>query len=288
MKFGTTLTSRIRPNNKYSKFILIPRLIFAPFLTIFQNRNILLRTTIAEIRNQYAGSALGSAWIFLGQLVMLAIYALTYVVILRIRPSDMSVSEYILYVFCGLTSFLPFAASLSAGTLSLVSNRAVLLNTVFPSELIPLRAVLVASITMPIGTLILLASDAVLSHITWTSFLVPIIMILQTMFIAGVVWVLSLVALMFRDIQHMIYYITMMLMIITPIAYTPAMIPPSLQIIIYFNPLSYFVISFQYLIILNQLPSWNILLVMVAISFASFSLGYALVRRAKGAFYDYA
>jgi lipopolysaccharide transport system permease protein len=260
----------------------------APFLSIWKHRSILLRTTYGEIRNAYAGSLLGSSWVLIGQILMLAIYAVTYVVILRIRPADMTVYEYILYVFCGLTSFLPFAASLSAGTLSLVSNRAVLLNTIFPAELIPFRSVLVASITMPVGTLILFASDYFLSEFTWTSLLVPVVMLLQTLFIAGIVWVFSLAALVFRDIQHMIYYITMMLMIISPIAYTPTMIPAGLSMIIYFNPLSYYIISFQSLIMLNRLPSWDIIAVMLIASFTSFSLGFMMVRRAKGAFYDYA
>jgi lipopolysaccharide transport system permease protein len=259
-----------------------------PFRSIWKHRVVLWRTTYGEIRNAYAGSLLGSAWVFLGQVLMLAIYATTYVVILRIQPPDMTVYEYILYVFCGLTSFLPFAASLSAGTLSLVSNRAVLLNTIFPAELIPFRSVLVASITMPVGTLILFVADFFLSEFTWTSLLIPVVMVLQTLFVAGVVWMLSLAALMFRDIQHMIYYVTMMLMIISPIAYTPTMIPSGLQVIIYFNPLSYYIISFQSLIMLNKLPSLDIIAVMLLASFTSFTLGFMMVRRAKGAFYDYA
>lgn len=260
----------------------------SPFSAIWRNRVVLLRTTIGEIRNAYAGSLLGSAWVVLGQILMLAIYTLTYVVILRIRPSDMSVYEYILYVFCGLTSFLPFSAALTAGTLSLVSNRAVLLNTVFPAELIPFRSVLVASIGMPVGTIILFVADAVLGQFTWTSLLVPCVMVLQIMFVSGLVWILSLLALIFRDIQHLIYYGIMMLMVITPIAYTPSMVPPGLGFLIYVNPLSYFVISFQYLIMLNTLPTPSILFSMVFLSVATFLVGFFLCRRAKGAFYDYA
>jgi lipopolysaccharide transport system permease protein len=262
--------------------------IVGPFQSIWKHRLILWRTTLLEVRNMYAGSLLGSLWVVLGQILMLCIYALTYVVILRIRPTDMSVYEYILYVFCGLTSFIPFSSALTGGTLSLVSNRSVLLSTIFPAELIPFRSVLVASVTMPVGTAILLLSDAALSQFSWTGLLVPLVMILQIMFVTGLVWILSLAALLFRDIQHLIYYGIMMLMVITPIAYTPTMIPSGLKLIIYLNPLSYFVISFQYLIILNTLPSIDILLAMVLLSFASFTLGYLMVRRAKGAFYDYA
>lgn len=260
----------------------------APFRMLRRHRHILIRTSIAEIRNIYAGSILGAAWVLIGQLTVLGIYSLTFVVIYRIKPADMTVYEYILYVFCGLTSFLPFAGSLSAGALSLVSNRAVLLNTVFPAELIPLRSVLVASIAMPVGAVILAVADIVWSEASWTTLLVPVVMVLQLMFTAGLVWLLSLAALVVRDIQHFIQYAVMMLAVITPIAYTPDMVPASLKALIYVNPLSYFVVSFQYLIILNRLPEPQILLPMLALSIGVFVLGFAAVRRAKGAFYDYA
>ena len=260
----------------------------APFHAIWRHRIILWRTSLAEIRNLYAGSFLGTAWAVVGQLLMLGIYALTYVVILRIRPSDITTYEYILYVFCGLTSFMPFSGALTGGTLSLVSNRNVLLNTVFPAELIPLRSVIVASIGMPVGVIILIISDAVLGSLTWTTLLIPLVMILQLMFVTGLVWVLSLLALVFRDIQHIIYYGIMMLMVITPIAYTPSMIPPGLGILIYMNPLSYFVICFQYLIVLNMIPPLALVAAMVFLSISVFVLGYAVCRRAKASFYDYA
>lgn len=84
----------------------------------------------------------------------------------------------------------------------------------------------------------------------------------------GIVWLLSLAALVVRDIQHFIQYAVMMLAVITPIAYTPTMVPGSLQVLIYVNPLSYFVISMQYLMILNRLPDFSILAPMVGSTIA--------------------
>lgn len=259
-----------------------------PFLVVWKHRAILAATTINEVRNVYAGSMLGSAWILIGQLCVLSVYAATYVVIFKIRPSDMTVYEYILYVFCGLTAFLPFANSVSTGALSLVSNRAVLLNTVFPAELIPFRSVLVSSATMPAGAIILAAADQVLSTPSWTTLLLIPIMILQVMFVSGLVWIVSLAALVFRDIQYVIQYSIMMLAVVTPIAYTPSMVPDALKLLVYVNPLSYFVISVQYVVILNRIPDPQILIPMIVLSFGLFVLGYHAVFRTKGAFYDYA
>jgi len=230
----------------------------------------------------------GTFWLVFGQIVVLGIYTLSYVVIFKIRPADMTVYQYILYVFCGLTSFLAFSGSVSAGTLSLASNRSVLMNTVFPAELIPLRAVLVASAGMPVGAMILLAVDLAYGQVTWHVVLIPIIMLLQVLFVTGLTWILSLLALVFRDLQYIIYYSIMMLMFITPIAYTPQMMPDSLGFLIGVNPAAYFVINFQYIIMLDRLPPANMMISMVVISLTMFIVGYAVCRRVKGSFYDFA
>ena len=264
------------------------RLLLGPFLTIYAHWPILYRTSVAEIRTAHAGSALGPVWLLLGPLLMLCVYAVTFAVIFQFRPTDMTVVEYILYVFCGLIPFLTFSAALSAGSLSLVSNRHLLLNTVFPAELIPLRSVIVASVVMPAGLCILFVGDAVFSTLSVTWLLVPVVALLEIMFLAGVCWLLSLLALLFRDIQQLITYIVMMLSVLTPIAYTPSMIPKSLALLIYLNPVSYFVISFQSLILLNALPPWKIIAVMLIMSITSFVGGYWLSRNAKSAFFDFA
>jgi lipopolysaccharide transport system permease protein len=260
----------------------------APFRAIYAHWPILHRTTLAEIRAVHAGSVFGIVWLVLGPLLMLCVYAITFALIFQFRPADLTVSEYILYVFCGLVPFLTFSSALSAGTLSLVSNRHVLLNTVFPAELIPLRSVLVASIGMPAGVIILLLGDVLFSGVSPTWLLVPLVMILEIMFLAGVCWVLSLVALLFRDIQQIITYVVMMLSVLTPIAYTPNMIPAKLALLIYLNPVSYFVISFQSLILLNALPSRKVIIIMIAMSVGMFVGGYLLCRNAKSSFYDFA
>ena len=262
--------------------------IYAPFLAVYRNRSILLRTTWVDIKAAYAGSVLGVIWVIMGPLLMLSVYALTYAVIFKVRIPTLSTTEYVLYVFCGIVPFLAFAQSLSIGTLSLASNRAVMLNTVFPAEMIPLRGVLVGSASMLSGTMILLFSDVMWSQPSWLFLLIPVVMFFQLMFAVGICWLLSLVALLVRDLQQMIYFITMMLLIITPIAYTPEMIPEEMQSLMLFNPLYYFVTCFQYIIILDRVPPLDTMLIGAAVSTFFFTLGYSVFHRSKQVFYDFA
>ena len=260
----------------------------APFAMIARYRTILWRTTYNELRSTYAGSALGMAWVVLGPMLLLSVYALVYAVIFRVRPTDMTVAEYILYVFSGLVPFITFATAMTQGALSLPANKQVLLNTVFPAELVPLRSVLVASAGLPAGIVVLFFGDLLFSRLSATFLLVPFVILFQLMFLVGLSWVLSLATLLIRDIQQVLIYVTMLLLVVTPIAYTPDMIPPQLKILMYGNPLFYYVTSYQSLILLNRLPPLDVVIVGITMSVVMFGLGFRMCQRAKQVFYDFA
>lgn len=280
-----TLTHRLDEDNAMRSPV---NFFTTPFILIARYRDILCRTTWSELRSTYAGSALGIAWVLLGPIFLLTVYALVYAVIFRVRPTGMTVTEYILYVFSGLVPFIAFATAMTQGALSLNANKQVLLNTVFPAELIPFRSVLVASASLPAGVIILFFGDLLFSKLTFSFLLVPMVIIFQIMFLAGLSWVLSLLTLLVRDIQQVLIYITMLLLVITPIAYTPNMIPAQLKVLMYGNPLFYYVTSYQSLILLNRLPSLDVIIVGITMSILIFSGGFMICRRVKPVFYDFA
>ena len=262
--------------------------VVAPWRMIVQYRGILLSTTKVEMRGMYAGSMLGILWLVLGPLMLLTLYTVIYAVVFKFRPSGMEQIEYVLYIFCGLVPFLGFATSLISGSTSVAMNKQVLFNTVFPPELIPLRSVLVSGASILAGLFLVVIGVVFFAQPSATLLMIPVILILQSMFVTGLVWVLSLLSLIVRDIQQILSYVTIMLMIMSPIAYTPEMMPIKLKILVYINPLSYYLISFQKVILLNEIPSTWILIMIFTLSIASFGSGYWMFRKGKEIFFDYA
>ena len=261
----------------------------SPLQLIARYRSILLRTTAVEIRSLYADSALGLAWVLIGPLLLLSLYSVVYIMIFRIQPPGLSGGEYALYVFSGLVPTISFSSALSKGAGALADNRQVLLNTVFPAELLPLRAVLVQSVPMPVAlAMVAVAVAVVKGGLGPAALLVPVVIVLQVMFVTGIVWVLSLLTLALRDIQQLLQYVMLILLIITPIAYTPDMIPAQLKLLMYANPLYYYVAAFQQMLVFGALPAPGILAACAGLAFASFWLGFFLFQRVKLTFYDYA
>ena len=262
---------------------------FNPFIVLFRYRKRLIEGVRHDIRQQYSGSVLGAFWTFIFPLLQLSIYAGLYTVVFRVRPSGLTEFGYTLLVFSGLVPLLAFSQAVVAATNALNTNKSLLLNTVFPAELIPLRALLCAQAPMLIGLGLTVIFGYALGRTGWEALiLVPVFWILLIMFAAGIGWILSLASLIIRDIPHSIGLILMLVTVLSPFAYTPDMVPEALKFILYVNPLSYYVLSFQKFIAYGVLPDFFPALMVLILSVGSFLGGFYMFQRTRYIFFDYA
>lgn len=257
-----------------------------PFLVLFKHRKMLWSATFSDVKQKYAGSSLGLAWMFLYPFLLFIVYALMYLVIFRVRPVGMTAYMYVIYLLSGLIPFVSFSEGLNSGTVSLSSKKAFLLNTLYPSELIPVQSVLLSHFSAIVGFCILTIADIFVGGVNLHVLFLPVVLILQLMFLTGLVWFLSIFNLVLSDIQQFLPIVTIFLMILSPIAYTPAMVPGTLKIIIWANPFSYFVRLFQGLFVFDRIE-YHILIVACILAFTFFFSGFYFVRKVKGIFYDY-
>lgn len=262
----------------------------APFATLIRYRQRLIGSVSHDVHQRFAGSLLGSVWVVLNPLLLMALYTVIYVAILRVRPSSLDTWGYVILVLAGLVPLLMFNESLVTGTGSVTSQRNLLLNTVFPAELMPVRAVLASQPSALIAlSLVALASLAWgRTSIGLLLFWLPLLWICLLMFVLGITWILSLVSLIFRDIQQALGIIAMTLMILSPAAYTPDMVPEQLKLILYLNPLSYFVLWSQEVVCYGRAPALHVVLTCVALGVSSFLCGFAFFARTKFIFVDHA
>jgi lipopolysaccharide transport system permease protein len=247
----------------------------------------LLRVTRQELASRYAGSIFGLGWVALTPLIILGLYSVIYLIIFRVRVPSLSPIEYVLYIFSGLVPYLMTAESLSSGVGSLVLNKSLLNNTVFPIDLAPPKAVLMSQGTMVVGLTVIIVGAIAIGILSWTALLLPVVWALHVLALMGLTWMLSLLNVVIRDLQIFISSILIILLIASPIAYTPEMVPPALRPLLTFNPFAYFVITYQKISILGQLPSVSQSLILVSISLGLFILGSWFFARVKQLMIDY-
>jgi lipopolysaccharide transport system permease protein len=251
------------------------------------HRRQLWRGTRTEIRARYAGSILGTAWVVVAPLLLLAIYGVVYLVIYDVKAPGLTSAQYMLYIFAGLVPYLMTAESLTLGAGSIATNRTLLMNTVFPVDLAPVRAVLTA---LPIGLAgsgIVLVGAAAAGTLHWTAALLPVVLTLHVLALVGVNWFLSLVAVVVRDVLYILTIVLVMLLVLSPIAYTPSMVPSGWRFVLAVNPFAWFVLAYQRTLILGTVPSGLLWLGIAAAGLGLFLAGDRFFSWGKRVAMDY-
>jgi len=256
------------------------------FLSNFIERpNILIRGIKVEMQAQHAGTILGLAWIVIGPFILLTLYAVIYALIFKLRTTGLTLSEYILNMFSGLVLFVAFSQGMSAGSSSLNKNQKLIFSN-FPTEFIPSQSVAVAYTVLIPSSFFVIIGDLLISTPSYHLLFVPFVALLQFIFSLGLGFLFALIGLVMKDIEFIIQYITTALIVVTPIAYTPDMIPSQLVPLLGLNPLYYYVTATQYLIVLNKFPPLTFSLITIFISCSTFLCGLWFFSRAKMAMMD--
>jgi lipopolysaccharide transport system permease protein len=263
-------------------------LLTQPFALLYRQRRLIATSTAAEIRRKYAGFLLGGWWLVLSPLLMLAVYVVLYLYILRFQPAQLTQGQYVLFMFCGLVPYFAIADGLTAGMGALLANRAILKSTVFPGEILPVRSVLASAVSFAIGLALLLAGAGAVGRVTPWLLVLPVLAALQVLFVIGLAWVLSLVVMVLRDVQNVIGFILMALLIISPIAFTPEMLPAALRWLLWANPLSYFMLAYQGIVVHGAAPDTGVLVTIAVVSLATFVAGHAFFVTARRVILEYA
>jgi lipopolysaccharide transport system permease protein len=259
----------------------------APYRLLWHHRRLLLATTRTDIRRKVAGSALGLAWQVLYPLLLLSAYAAVYLYIFKVRFALFDANEYVVLIFCGLIPFLGFAEALASGAVSVTGNAGLIKNTLFPIELIPPKAVLTVQLTQGVSFVLLAAALIGVGKLTPSAPAALLVWCLQCLFTIGLVWMLAAANVFFRDLQQCLSVIVLVLMMVSPIAYTEQMISPTLRQFLKFNPLYYIIMCYQDCLMFGRFPRPQLLLPLTITALLFFSAGYLAFRRLKPLFSDH-
>ena len=258
-----------------------------PFVLLWSHRRMLWAATRTDVAQKVAGSMLGVAWYLLYPLMLLAAYAAVYIYVFKVRLGLFDSNEYVLLIFCGLIPFLSFAESLAMGTVSVTANTRLVKNTLFPIDLIPVKSVLSTQAGQLGSLTLLLIALAGFGRLTPFALIAVVVWLCQVMFTLGVVWLLSAVNVFLRDVQMGLGVIVLLLMMVSPIAYTEEMVSGPMRIALKFNPLYYVIVCYQECLMFGRSPRPDQLLPLLAIAGIAFCGGYVAFRRLKPVFSDH-
>ena len=229
-------------------------------------------------------------WIFLGPLLMIILYTLVFSEILGLRFQQVEgVTNFGLYLYCGLIPFLAFAGAINKSVGSIRSNSTLVQKVVFPLEILPLSTAITAVLdqVFQFGALVVLVM-ILGTDLHWTILLIPLVMIPQLLFYLGLGYLGSVVGTYLPDVQETLRAVVRAMFFLTPILWPVSMVADRkyLSLVVDLNPLAYLVGAYRALVFEGQLPGGLATLYFTLFAVAICLVGFLLFNRAKQNFAD--
>ena len=253
---------------------------------LWRFRRILLASTRAELRKRYAGSLLGPIWTVLYPLLFLGAYLFLWLVVFKVRFPGMSRLDYVVYVFGGLVPFLFLSEALASGAVSIRQNIQFIKSVIMPLELVPARAVLVALSGHLVGIALVVALSAISGTLSWRLSLLPVVVACFVAGLIGAAWITASLGVLIPDVAQILNITMMLLMFVSPIAFTPDMVPEAFRIMLRVNPITYVVDVYRAVLIAGYPVRGESVVVFAGLSALLFATGAVLCHRFKGVVVD--
>lgn len=245
---------------------------------LWGQKNLVRLLVQREIKARYKDSALGVLWSLFKPIVQLAIY---YVAIGKFLGAERAIPEFAIFVFAGLTAWALFSETLSLSTRSIVDNAGLIKKVYLPREIFPVAATGSALFNFAVQFVVLFLATVVVGQVPFSPSLIllPFALLLLLSFAFGLGLLFSAVNVYFRDMQHLVEVLLILLFWASPIVYSYDLVHEMLQgnwleQLYLANPITVGVIAFQKSMwVAGQDQAWppNLELMILAATLFSFA-----------------
>lgn len=244
---------------------------------------------VRDIKERYAGSAIGIFWTFMQPLLFILLYWLVFSQIIKMRiHTDSGEIPFLAFLLSGLLPWFAIQEGILRGASSIVEKGYIIKKVLYPSELFPISAALSSLIHHGIGFLIFLLVFFI-SRGGITLFQIPalgVLLLLQIMLTIGVSLLLSALAVYLRDILQILGIAFQALFYLTTILYPMTSVPKSLKRFIDLNPFTSLIESYHNVILYGKYPEISNMLYISATTVIAMLSGILIFRRLKRGFAD--
>jgi ABC-2 type transport system permease protein len=261
-----------------------------------QSYDLFVNLTQREVKGKYKRTVLGQLWSLANPLALMVVYTFVFSFVIRVQipegePSGLNV--FSLWLLCGLLPWIFFSSVITQGMNSLIANEALIKKVYFPRSVLIYSTVasLFFNWTFEMGVLLIaLVLVGAFAVLLWAP-LVVLAMLLLGLFAVGLVLMLSIANVHFRDTQYFAGIALQLGMYLSPVVYPISMVQSlsesvgplfgSVTIIdIYkLNPMYSFINFFRSLLYDNALPQAGDILAVLIWTAVSLALGMFVFKR---------
>jgi lipopolysaccharide transport system permease protein len=259
----------------------------APFERAWRHQELIRAVVRREFISRFRGSILGPIWAVVAPLVKLLAYTVMFSITVPQLAAGRTITDYASGIFVGLIIFELFSELAYRAPMLLHEHVNFVKKSIFPSETIAWTATIRGFIYAGISFVVFIVFRVLTGGtLPWTLLFTPFLVIPFGLLILGIVWFFMALGAFTRDVAHIMASIVPVLMFATPIFYTLSQMPESIAFWMRFNVIGDYIEMFRGVALDGELPNPVFYIVIVAISYAVFLLGYQFFMRYKSVIVD--
>lgn len=241
--------------------------------------NFLIIKTLAtsELKIRYKRNILGFFWSLLNPLLNIGLISVVFS-----KLMEMPYKEFVIFLLPGLMAWNLFINIINSCTVSIINNERLIKNLSINKLIFPMVAATTAFIDFILAffSLLLLFVTLFSSNIHLTILILPLSIALLTLFALGIGTIISIIAVCWRDISHIINVLLQILFFLTPIVYQKSRLV-GYEYIMNLNPVVHFIDLFREPIYYGRMPNLSTFIICTCLAITTFLASCLLLRKTE-------
>lgn len=255
--------------------------IFTNLLRIFEYRQLLFALIQLKLTMRYKNSFLGFFWSLLNPISFLLIF-----IFLKRNVFNFDIPNFPIFVLIGLWIWNFVHSTIIASCTSIFEYQDIVKKIPFPKMILPLATTGACMVDL----ILALPCIFLWMHIIHLPFLrglllIPVALLTLFCFTAGLACIVSIAALKFRDLQHLLEIVFRMLFFMTPIFYSESQLPNQFTWVARINPIYLFIDCFRTLIYMNSWPSLRMVSLITCMGLVTLFAGLIIFSKNESRIY---
>ncbi len=234
---------------------------------------------------RYKQSAIGVFWAILQPLLLAVVFSVFFGLLAKV-DSQPGV-PYPVFAVSGLVLWLFISTAMSSASESTVANEQLISKVYFPRVVIPMAAVIPPLVDFALAFVVVLGAMLVYGLTPQIQILLmPILVVLALTTALGAALWLSALNVRYRDIHHVVPFLILVGLFISPITYPFDLVPDNLQPLYALNPVVGMLELYRWMLFGSSNWSWFVIVIPVAASLVLLVSGASYFQRAERGFAD--
>jgi lipopolysaccharide transport system permease protein len=233
---------------------------------------------------RYKQTVIGVAWAVIRPLLTMIVFTIIFGRVAKLPSEGV---PYPLFVFAAMLPWQFFANALAESSGSLVTNEKLISKVYFPRLIVPASSVIVSLVDFLVSFSILVCLFVWYQFVpTWRILTLPTFVLLAFVAALGPGLLITALNVKYRDFRYVIPFIVQFGLYVSPVGFSPSVIPEKWRLLYSMNPIVGVIDGFRWAICGTDSLHWPNFLMSSSIAGLLLWMGLAHFRRMERTFAD--